>query len=43
MGPGNGTTALHTAGTVKQVNKVKPTVNRQQLEGQVMSPSQYNR
>ncbi|KAI8130324.1 Calcium-activated potassium channel slowpoke [Lucilia cuprina] len=43
MGPGNGTTALHSAGTVKQVNKVKPTVNRQQLEGQVMSPSQYNR
>ncbi|XP_065372402.1 calcium-activated potassium channel slowpoke isoform X21 [Calliphora vicina] len=42
MGPGNGTTGLH-AGTVKQVNKVKPTVNRQQLEGQVMSPSQYNR
>ncbi|KAM7360441.1 calcium-activated potassium channel slo isoform 31-T34 [Cochliomyia hominivorax] len=43
MGPGNGTTALHSAGTAKQVNKVKPTVNRQQLEGQVMSPSQYNR
>ncbi|XP_075150372.1 calcium-activated potassium channel slo isoform X21 [Haematobia irritans] len=44
MGPGNGTTALHSSATVKQVNKVKPTVNRQQLEGgQVMSPSQYNR
>ncbi|XP_073818755.1 calcium-activated potassium channel slo isoform X24 [Musca autumnalis] len=43
MAPGNGTTGLHPSGTVKQVNKVKPTVNRQQLEGQVMSPSQYNR
>ncbi|XP_019891812.1 calcium-activated potassium channel slowpoke isoform X23 [Musca domestica] len=43
LAPGNGTTGLHPSGTVKQVNKVKPTVNRQQLEGQVMSPSQYNR
>ncbi|XP_013103059.1 calcium-activated potassium channel slowpoke isoform X31 [Stomoxys calcitrans] len=43
MGPGNGTTALHSSAAVKQVNKVKPTVNRQLEGGQVMSPSQYNR
>ncbi|XP_037949324.1 calcium-activated potassium channel slowpoke isoform X5 [Teleopsis dalmanni] len=43
-GTGNGGTGMHlSATTVKQVNKVKPTVNRQQMDGQVISPSQYNR
>ncbi|XP_017847150.2 calcium-activated potassium channel slowpoke isoform X5 [Drosophila busckii] len=37
-------TAVAPASVVKQVNKVKPTVNiSRQVEGQVISPSQYNR
>ncbi|XP_033244714.1 calcium-activated potassium channel slowpoke isoform X16 [Drosophila miranda] len=54
-GTGNGTGAMHhmnntaaaaaaAAAAGKQVNKVKPTVNvSRQVEGQVISPSQYNR
>ncbi|XP_039952412.1 calcium-activated potassium channel slowpoke isoform X18 [Bactrocera neohumeralis] len=43
-GTGNGSTGLHMNSiAAKQVNKVKPTINRQQVEGQVISPSQYNR
>ncbi|KAL9891517.1 calcium-activated potassium channel slowpoke isoform X25 [Glossina fuscipes] len=42
-GTSNGATGLHmNAAAPKQVNKVKPTVTRQ-LDGQMMSPSQYNR
>ncbi|XP_034488334.1 calcium-activated potassium channel slowpoke isoform X1 [Drosophila innubila] len=54
-GTGNGTGGMHhmnntaaaaaaAAAAGKQVNKVKPTVNvSRQVEGQVISPSQYNR
>ncbi|XP_036322735.1 calcium-activated potassium channel slowpoke [Rhagoletis pomonella] len=43
-GTGNGSTGMHMNSiAAKQVNKVKPTINRQQVEGQVISPSQYNR
>ncbi|XP_051864059.1 calcium-activated potassium channel slowpoke isoform X10 [Drosophila albomicans] len=54
-GTGNGAGGMHhmnntasaaavAAAAVKQVNKVKPTVNvNRQVEGQVISPSQYNR
>ncbi|XP_017058276.1 calcium-activated potassium channel slowpoke isoform X21 [Drosophila ficusphila] len=54
-GTGNGTGGIHhmnntaaaaaaAAAAGKQVNKVKPTVNvSRQVEGQVISPSQYNR
>lgn len=36
--------AAAAAAAGKQVNKVKPTVNvSRQVEGQVISPSQYNR
>ncbi|XP_017488200.1 PREDICTED: calcium-activated potassium channel slowpoke-like, partial [Rhagoletis zephyria] len=42
-GTGNGSTGMHMNSiAAKQVNKVKPTINRQQVEGQVISPSQYN-
>ncbi|XP_055924076.1 calcium-activated potassium channel slowpoke isoform X26 [Eupeodes corollae] len=42
-GTNNGGSTLQINSTTKQVNKVKPTVNRGQIEGTLMSPSTYNR